>query len=86
MWFKNGQVIRTPRGFKEGGLQYPQNIFELWTKEELATLGIKPFIPAFPPEGHRVTNSSFEEIDGNVYERIEVEPIPEETPSDSLTN
>ena len=79
MWFKNGQIIRSPKGFTKKGIQYPESIFYLWSKAELATLGIKPFVQASPPEGQMVVRSSFEEIDGEVYERLETEPIPDET-------
>lgn len=47
MWFvgniDTGFVVKTPRGLTLDGVQYPRNIFNLWSKAELAAIGIKPY-------------------------------------------
>ncbi len=43
MWYVDTiGLIRTPRGITKDGVQHPRNIFRLWSKEELAAIGIKP--------------------------------------------
>jgi hypothetical protein len=47
MWFvgntETGFVVNKARGLTIGDVQYPRNIFVLWSKEELAAIGIKPY-------------------------------------------
>ena len=47
MWFvgntEAGFVVNKARGLTIGDTQYPRNIFVLWSKEELAAIGIKPY-------------------------------------------
>ena len=47
MWFVGntevGFVVNKARGLTIGDVQYPRNIFALWSKEELAAIGIKPY-------------------------------------------
>ena len=47
MWFvgetATGFVVNKPRGLTINSVQYPRNIFALWSKEELAAIGIKPY-------------------------------------------
>lgn len=47
MWFvgntETGFVVKSPRGLTIAGIQYPRNIFSLWSKAELAAIGIKPY-------------------------------------------
>ena len=47
MWFvgntETGFVVNKARGLTIGDVQYPRNIFALWSKEELAAIGIKPY-------------------------------------------
>ena len=47
MWFvgnvATGFVVNKPRGLTIGDVQYPRNIFALWSKAELAAIGIKPY-------------------------------------------
>jgi len=47
MWFVGntevGFVVNKARGLTIGDTQYPRNIFVLWSKEELAAIGIKPY-------------------------------------------
>ena len=47
MWFVGntevGFVVNKARGLTIGDVQYPRNIFVLWSKEELAAIGIKPY-------------------------------------------
>lgn len=43
MWYVEGiGAIKSPRGITKNDIQYPRNIFTLWTKAELAAIGIKP--------------------------------------------
>jgi len=47
MWFvgntETGFTVNKARGLTIGDVQYPRNIFVLWSKEELAAIGIKPY-------------------------------------------
>jgi len=47
MWFvgnvETGFVVNKPRGLTIGDVQYPRNIFALWSKAELAAIGVKPY-------------------------------------------
>ena len=47
MWFvgntETGFTVNKARGLTIGDIQYPRNIFVLWSKEELAEIGIKPY-------------------------------------------
>jgi len=77
MWITNtNETISSPRGITINGVQHPQTIFQCWSKDELASIGIKPYHPAYPPAGERVTSSTTEEVDGEIYERITTEPVP----------
>ena len=43
MWYVDSVgIVKTPRGLTIDGIQHPRNIFRLWTKAELAAIGIKP--------------------------------------------
>ena len=52
MWFvgntEGGFVVNKPRGLTIDGIQYPRNIFTLWSKTELAAIGIKPYSETSP--------------------------------------
>jgi len=52
MWFVGntevGFVVNKARGLTIGDVQYPRNIFVLWSKEELAEIGIKPYSEVRP--------------------------------------
>jgi hypothetical protein len=47
MWFvgntSTGFVVKSPRGLTIEGIQYPRNIFSLWSKAQLGAIGIKPY-------------------------------------------
>jgi len=47
MWFvgntESGFVVNKPRGLTIDSIQYPRNIFALWSKAELAAIGVKPY-------------------------------------------
>ena len=47
MWFvgntETGFVVNKPRGLTIDSIQYPRNIFALWSKAELAAIGVKPY-------------------------------------------
>ena len=43
MWYVNSiGLVKTPRGVTIDGVQHPRNIFTLWSKADLAAIGIKP--------------------------------------------
>ena len=43
MWYVDGiGLVKTPRGLTIDGVQHPRNIFTLWSKADLAAIGIKP--------------------------------------------
>ena len=43
MWYVDSVgLVKTPRGLTIDGIQHPRNIFTLWSKDELAAIGIKP--------------------------------------------
>ena len=43
MWYVDSVgLVKTPRGLTIDGIQHPRNIFTLWSKAELAAIGIKP--------------------------------------------
>ena len=43
MWYVDSVgLVKTPRGLTIDGIQHPRNIFTLWTKADLAAIGIKP--------------------------------------------
>ena len=52
MWFvgetATGFVVNKPRGLTIDSVQYPRNIFALWSKEELAAIGVKPYSEVRP--------------------------------------
>ena len=47
MWFvgetATGFVVNKPRGLTIDSVQYPRNIFALWSKAELAAIGVMPY-------------------------------------------
>ena len=47
MWFvgntETGFTVNKARGLTIGDIQYPRNIFVLWSKDQLAEIGIKPY-------------------------------------------
>ena len=43
MWYVDSiGLVKTPRGVTIDGIQHPRNIFTLWSKSDLAAIGIKP--------------------------------------------
>ena len=54
MWFVGntevGFTVNKARGLTIGDVQYPRNIFVLWSKEELAAIGIKPYSEIHPDQ------------------------------------
>jgi len=52
MWFvgttESGFVVNKPRGLTIDSIQYPRNIFALWSKAELAAIGILPYSETKP--------------------------------------
>ena len=52
MWFvgetETGFVVNKPRGLTINSIQYPRNIFALWSKEELTSIGVKPYSEVRP--------------------------------------
>jgi hypothetical protein len=68
MWkLPNGKVQRVPKGIQVGDVKYPASIFRRWSKEELATLGIKPYREVrYDQKWYVSTGSVEEEIDGDI--------------------
>jgi hypothetical protein len=82
MWITNeNNIIRQPEGIRVGDVNHPASIFWCWSKEQLAEIGIKPYHPGVVPSGHRVIGAYNEEVDGEVYERFNTEPLPEPEPT-----
>ena len=54
MWFVGntevGFTVNKARGLTIGDVQYPRNIFVLWSKEELSAIGIKPYSEVHPDQ------------------------------------
>ena len=54
MWFvgntETGFTVNKARGLTIGDVQYPRNIFVLWSKAELAAIGIKPYSEVHPDQ------------------------------------
>ena len=52
MWFvgetETGFIVNKPRGLTIDSIQYPRNIFALWSKAELAAIGILPYSETKP--------------------------------------
>lgn len=82
MWITStNNIINQPQGIRIGDVNHPASIFWCWSKEQLAQAGIKPYTPASVPEGYRVTGAYTEEIDGEVFERFNLEPMPAQEPA-----
>jgi len=82
MWYSETLgVIKTPRPISKDGINHPRNIFRLWSKEELAALGIRPARVVTPDSRYYNTGSeSYDLVDGEwvisyVGTEKEVEPI-----------
>ena len=82
MWITSeNNIIRQPEGIRIGDVNHPASIFWCWSKGQLAEIGVKPYHLGEVPSGHRVTGAYTEEIDGEVYERFNTEPLPEPEPT-----
>ena len=82
MWITSeNNIIRQPNGIRIGDVNLPASIFWCWSREQLAEIGVRPYHPGSVPSGHRVTGAYNEEIDGEVYERFNTEPLPESEPA-----
>ena len=56
MWYVDSiGLVKTPRGVTIDGIQHPRNIFTLWSKADLAAIGIKP--ASITGVDHRYTNT-----------------------------
>jgi hypothetical protein len=89
MWITStNNIIRQPQGIRIEDVNHPASIFWCWSKEQLAEIGIKPYHPGSVPSGHRVTGAYTEEVDGEVYERFNTEPLlePEPTPEEPVND
>ena len=43
MWYSETLgLVKNPRAFTINGIKHPRNVFRLWSKDELANIGIKP--------------------------------------------
>ena len=78
MWFvgntEAGFVVNKARGLTIGDVQYPRNIFVLWSKEELAVIGIKPYSEVHPDQRYYTSGAlTRTETDGDMvgtYEAV----------------
>ena len=71
MWFvgntETGFVVNKARGLTIGDVQYPRNIFVLWSKEELAAIGVMPYIETrLDPRYYNQGALTRTEVDGEV--------------------
>ena len=58
MWYVDSiGLIKTPRGVTIDGIQHPRNIFTLWSKADLAAIGIKPASIVTPDHRYNMTGS-----------------------------
>ena len=66
MWYSEQYgVIKTPRPVSFNGINHPRNIFRLWSKDELAALGIRPARVVTPDSRYYNTGSeSYDLVDG----------------------
>jgi len=85
MWYSETfGVIKTPRPISKDGVNHPQNIFRLWSKDELANIGIRPARVVTPDSRYFNTGAeNYELVDGEwvisyVETEKEVEPIKEQ--------
>lgn len=88
MWclVKNKKVVQTfrrPKPLTIENVQYPSNIFTLWPKDKLKTLGIYEYREKKAPAGERITSTTIKIHANYVEEIIETESIPE--PEDTRT-
>ena len=78
MWFvgntETGFTVNKARGLTIGDVQYPRNIFVLWSKEELAAIGIKPYSEVHPDQRYYTSGAlTRTETDGDIvgtYEAV----------------
>ena len=78
MWFvgnvEAGFTVNKARGLTIGDVQYPRNIFVLWSKEELAAIGIKPYSEVHPDQRYYTSGAlTRTETDGDMvgtYEAV----------------
>ena len=76
MWIlPNNQIISVPQNVVINDIQHPQTIFNFWSKEDLARVGIRRFHSANPQPGFRVVASRTEIIEDEVYEVVDVVPV-----------
>jgi len=71
MWFvgnvETGFTVNKARGLTIGDVQYPRNIFVLWSKEELAAIGIKPYSEVHPDQRYYTSGAlTRTETDGDM--------------------
>ena len=68
MWYSEQfGTIKTPRGITVNGLQHPQNIFRLWSKEKLAEIGIRPARVVTPDNRYYNTGRENYELVGDEW-------------------
>lgn len=74
-----------PRGlpFIVGEVQHPANVLDIWTADELASIGVYQIVEPQVPTGHRVIETSLAFVDGSVVRQAVTEPFtppPEPVP------
>jgi len=71
MWFVGnteiGFIVNRARGLTIAGIQYPRNIFTIWSKEELAAIGVKPYSEVRPDSRYYSDGAlTRAEVDGTI--------------------
>ena len=77
MWYVDGiGLVKTPRGLTIDGVQHPRNILTLWTKAELAAIGIKPASITAVDHRYKNTGEIGWNTDGSTYQYYAVAASP----------
>ena len=68
MWkLPNGKVIKNPKGFTIGNVNYPMQVFRRWTKEELNAIGVFPYREvSYDQRFYTSTGTTETEVDGEI--------------------
>lgn len=71
------ELVNRRRIIDDNGTKHPQNILELWTEEELNSIGIYEIIDGvYDDFEFRKTGATLDLLDGKAIETIVTEPIP----------
>lgn len=77
MWILNKTtIIDYPRDITINDVQHPAQIFTLWSKDELASIGIRRYHKMSYGSNQRVIETLYEEKDGEIFEKLVLEDVP----------